>query len=262
MSTMLILDPIELNAPMVSANAETGFGAENLTDPQPLVLFKAKSAGSVAIDLDLGKDHSLDCVYLGYTNMDASASWEIRSATASEGLASLANASQIRLPQTQARASFDALGPRYHAFWHSGNDFTARYIRLIITNPPAALNAGVLAVGKAFRPTFNHEWQSGRGLIDTSLKSRLRSGAMAVEAGAIVPTWRWTLGDLTDADVQKLWRIARHVGESRPILVAEDPAVTEGLHERLHYGTLRDFQEYSRESPNKTRWDFTIEEWA
>lgn len=261
MSNMVIIEPLALQAGWIAAAAAAGFPAANLADDQPLVVFKAPAAGAVAIDIDLQGDTSLDTVFLGFSNAAAAATWEIRAATAAQGAGWLANAGSIQLAPTQFWASFDALGPRYHGFWHAGAVLNVRHLRLIVTNAAAALAAGVLVVGKAWQPSYNHEWQSGRGLDDLSLKERLASGAMSVDTRAIVTTWRWVLGDLTDADLRALWGIARRRGASRPLLVVEDPDVTEGLHERLHYGTLKDLSEYAREAPQKTRWEFTIEEW-
>lgn len=261
MSNMLIVEPIAIQAGWIAAPAAAGFPAANLADEQPLVIWKAAAAGAVSVDLDLQADTSLDTVFLGFSNASTSATWEIRAATAAQGTAWLANAGSIVLGATQLRASADALGPRYHAFWRAGAALNARHLRINLINAAAALTAGVLVVGKAFQPGYNHEWQSGRGLEDLSLKERLASGAMSVDPRAIVPIWRWTLGDLTDAELRALWGIARRRGTSRPVLAVEDPDATEGLHERLHYGTLKDLSEYAREAPQKTRWEFAIEEW-
>lgn len=261
MKKMIIIEPIALQAAWVTGAAAAGFPAGNLADAQPLVVWKGSNSGPFTIDIDLQADTSLDTVFLGYTSALSAATWEIRAATAAQGSAFLSNAGAVKLAATLFRASADALGPRYHGFWRAAAPFTARYLRLVITGGGLNMTAGVLVAGKAFEPTYGHEWQSGRGLEDLSVKERLPSGAMSVDPRAIFPTWRWTLGDLTDADVATLWGLVRRRAASWPLLVVEDPEATAGLHERLHYGTLKDLQEYSREDVDKTRWEFTVEEW-
>lgn len=261
MKKMIIIEPIALQPAWVTGAAAAGFPASNLADAQPLVIWKGSNSGPFTIDLDLQADTLLDTVFLGFTSALAGATWEIRAATTAQGSAFLTNAGAVKLAASTFRASADALGPRYHGFWRAAAPFTARYVRLIITGGGANMTAGVLAVGNAFEPTYGHEWQSGRGLEDLSVKERLPSGAMSVDERAIFPTWRFTLADLTNADLAALWGLARRRGASRPLIVVEDPDTTAGLHERLHYGSLKDLQEYSREADEKTRWEFTIEEW-
>lgn len=261
MSNMILLEPLTLQAGWITGTAAAGFAIGNLADQQPLVAWKAAAAGQTFVTFDLQADRAIDTVFLGFTNADASATWQIRAATQAQGAAWLDNSGSIVLATTQLWASFDALGPRFHAFWHAAAPITARHMRLTLINEVAPLSAGVLALGQAFKPAFNYEWGSGRGLIDLSRKDRLPSGAMAVDARAIVPTWNWTLGDLTDTDRDALWAIARRTGNSRPLLAVEDPDVAAGRHERLHYGTLTDLREYARQAPDKTRWELKIEEW-
>jgi hypothetical protein len=261
MKKMIICEPIALQAGWITGAAAAGFPASNLADEQPLVIWKGSNSGPFTIDLNLQADVTFDTVFLGFTSALAGTTWEIRSATSAQGTGWLSNAGSIRLASTSFRASADALGPRYHGFWRAAAPFSARYLRLVITGGGANMTAGVLVVSNAFEPTYGHEWQSGRGLEDLSLKERLPSGAMSVDPRAIFPTWRWTLGDLTDADVATLWSLIRRRAASRPVLIVEDPDTTSGLHERLHYGTLKDLQEYSREDVDKTRWEFSVEEW-
>lgn len=259
---MIILEPIALQAAWITASSTAaGFPAGNLADEQPLAVWKAAGAGPFTINIDLQADTSLDSVFFGFTDASTAVTWAIKAATAVQGTAFFANPQSIVMPAAPLWASSDALGPRRHGFWRAAAPIVARHIQLFIDNAALALSAGILVVGKAFEPAFNHEWQSGRGLDDLSPKERLPSGAMSVDPRAIVPTWRWTLGDLTDADLAALWGLVRRRGSSRPVLVVEDPEANAGLHERLHYGTLKDLQEYAREDPDKTRWEFTHEEW-
>lgn len=261
MSNSLIIEPVAIQAGWLSATTEAAaFPVSQLTDPQPLEVWQAAASGDATIDIDLQSDTAVDTVFLGYTNASAAAVWTVRAATDAQGAAHLDDVASLIKTNGPIRASTDALGPRYHGFWH-GAEVSPRWLRLNLFDAAAALSAGVLVVGKAFRPTYNHEWQSGRAPVDLSRKERLSSGAMSVDKRAIFADWRWTLGDLTDEEARELWAIARRVGESSPILVVEDPDGGDGLHERLHYGTLKDLQEYAREAPQKTRWEFTIEEW-
>lgn len=116
-------------------------------------------------------------------------------------------------------------------------------------------------MNKAFVPTFNKEWGAGRRPIDTGVATSLPSGGFAAVPGARKMAYNWSFGDLTDAEVDALCELALDVGETNPVLVVEDPAMTTGQRSRLHYGLFQGLKAYERRNPKQTRWDWTIEEW-
>jgi len=259
MSNLLILDPIDLDPGWITASsAAAGFPASQLANPDPLVIWQSAAGGSLTLDIDLQADTAVDTVYLGYTLPVSDATWEIRGATAAQTTGYLTDPGAVMMAVDDLVLT-EAITP-YHAFW-TGTERTIRYLRINITNTGTAFEAGVVLAGKAWRPTWNHEWESGRSLTDLSIKERMPSGNLTVDTRGIVGDWRWTLGDLDDAEVRQLWAILKRHGASRPLLVVEDPDDTAGLNERLHYGVMSDLQRFSRTETQKTKWEFTFEDW-
>lgn len=259
MSNILILEPLPLNAAWLTASDEAAaFPVASLLDPSPLVVWKTTGAGSFTLTIDLQADTELDTVYLGYTNASVSATWAIAGATAAQGPSYIGDPGAVIQGATPIRAA-EAFAP-YHAFW-TGAPRTVRHLRLSVTQSGGAFAAGNLLIGKAWRPSWNYEWEAGRAVADASLKERLPDGSLVIEPRGISGAWTWTFGDLTDAETRQLWRIARTYGLSRPLLVVEDPDASAGLNERLHYGVFSEIQRYNREAPDKTRWEFTFEDW-
>lgn len=260
MSNVLILDPIDLASGWITASHEVaGFPATNVIHNQPLVVWKASSGAAYDLTIDLQVDTPIDTVYLGYTNAAAGTTWQIVGATAAQGTAYLTNPAAVMMATATLRAS-EALGPYYHAFW-TGTSKTVRYLRLIVTHS-GEFSAGLLLLGAAWRPTWNFEWEAGRGVVDTSLKERLRGGNLDIDERGIVAEWTMVLGDLTDAEARALWKIKKQHGESRPLLLCEDPdSVVAGLNERLHYGVFKELTRYGRTAPDKVRWEMTFEDW-
>lgn len=259
MSNLLILDPVPIDgAWLFASSSAASFPVTNLVSPDPLVIWQTALGGALTLDLDLQADTAIDTVFLGYTDPVSSATWEIRGATASEGTGHLTNPGSV-IMATDDLILTEAISP-YHAFW-TGAEHTMRHLRINLTNTGANFAAGVLQVGKSWRPTWNYEWESGRSLTDFSAKERLPSGTLSIDTRGIVADFRWTLGDLDDAELRQLWTIMKQHGASRPLLVVEDPDDTAGLNERLHYGVMKDLQRYSRTEAQKTKWEFTFEDW-
>jgi hypothetical protein len=254
-SNILILAPQPISAIVVSR----GSGAANLLTADPKEVWADTAVGTAAnIDIDLGSVVALDTVFLGTIIPPvAGATWTITGGAASYTTTVLKASGALRVPD--AAGQFPDAS---HGFWQ-GASASVRYLRLAVTQPAgqALLSAGVIMVGAAFRPSFNKEWGSGRRVIDTAAVESLVSGGFAVGDGARKAAYSWTLGDLTEAEVEALHAIALDRGESRPVLVVEDPDQTAGLRRRIHYGLLRSLRAYERRDPRRWRWDFTVEEW-
>jgi hypothetical protein len=85
------------------------------------------------------------------------------------------------------------------------------------------VSIGVLFAGLGWQPEYNQEWGAGRGVKDTGAVSRLPSGGFAIVEGARYATYKWTLGDLTADETDYLHDFQMDRGESRRVLVVEDP---------------------------------------
>jgi hypothetical protein len=256
MSNLLILSPV----PIPAVAASRGSGAMNLLSADPREVWADSASGTAAtIDIDLGVVRTIDTIFLGHVlPPHATATWAITAGAATYTDGVLVGTTALRVPDVAGRSP--ALS---HAFWH-GLPVAVRYIRLTITQPGGspALSAGVLLVGASFVPEYPQEWGSGRKPIDTGSVTSLPNGGFAVVEGVRKAAWSWTLGDLTDAELDALWELALDRGESRPLLVVENFAATAGLRRRIRYGLFRQLRAFERSKPNRTRWELTIEDWG
>jgi len=255
MSNMIIIKPLTI--PSISGNR--GTAGSNLLTPDPKEVFSDATNTGQTINLafDMGADVSFDTFALIGTNASASATWSLGGNTNAEG--NLANTTNVFAATAMRDAA--ALGPPYPAFYHrAAGPLSRRYFSFNIS-PGASFYAGVLILGLAFKPTWNREWGSGRKIIDTSGKQRLRGGGWGISRGAKVPGYQWTFGDLTDAEVEALYALALDRGEIDPILVIEDPAATTTLAAGTHYGLFNRLDAFEREDPDLNRYALSMEEW-
>lgn len=261
MSNLLILSPIAIDGADITPSSQAlNFPGSHLGDPQPKVIWKAALSGQVDIDIDLKSDQTVDTVFLGFTNAEATTNWDIRMASEAQGSTYLDNAASIRKADGALRISSDNSHPNFHGVW-TGASVQARYVRLRITQNNTPFEAGVVALGQAFRPTYNYDWGSGRSLTDLSTTKTLRGGQTDVAKDAIIPNWRFVLSNLSDVELENLWKITKKHGKSTPLLIIEDPNTPGDLQEATHYGTLRDINAYERRNASKSRWEFTIQHW-
>lgn len=255
MANILILPP----APIAGLTATRGSGAINMLTPDPKEVWVDGAPGTTAfIDIDLGAVIALDTVFLGScTPAMAGTLWTISGGAAGPTEAILMPTCPLRAVDAAGQAA-----PLSHGFW-TGAVAMVRYLRLAVTQPAGSLPLAVgnVLCGKAFTPTYNREWGSGRRVIDTGSATALPSGGYAIVEGARKAAFSWTLGDLTDEETEALYAMQLDRGETRPVLVAEDPAATTGQRNRLHYGRLTSLRAFERRNPAQTRWEFSIEEW-
>lgn len=256
MANMIIVAPL----PIAAIAASRGSGVANLLTADPKEVWADTSVGTAAtIDIDLGAVLAIDTIYLGHVlGPVAGASWTITGGAAGYAEAVIQAASPLRVPDVAGRAPVLS-----HALCF-GAVANVRYLRLSITQPSgsAALKAGVLLVGRAFQPAFGREWGSGRKPIDSSTITPLSGGGYGVAEGAVKLGCYWTFGDLSADEVDALEDIALDRGESRTLLVVEDPAMTAGLHRRIHYGLFERFRPFERRNRVQTRWELGIEQWV
>lgn len=240
MSDILVLPgPIQSIAPSSQLGSAP---ATNLLDPRPGRPWQ--SLGTTDnLTIDLGQDRSVDTIWLGYTNLTTAATWEIRGASAAQGASYLNNAGSVLQAPTQAWASADALGPRYHAlWWRDSGPIGLRHLRISVfdaANPDGVLRAGRLYVSQAFRPAWPREAGSERGVIDLSIKERLRSGPLVITKGAKVKTRSVSFTGASAEDVRQFfWPLLLQRGESEDLLAIMDPTPALGRHELIVYGVL------------------------
>lgn len=255
MANLLILASLAKSAVAVSR----GTGGTNLLTPDPKEVWTDTAVGSaVNIDVDFGSVQAVNTVFLGaIRNAVAGAVWTITGGAAGYTDATLKASGALRAVDAAGQSPVTT-----HGFW-TGASTNLRYLRLTLTQPASnpVLQAGVIMAGTAFQSQFNKEWGSGRGVIDTGSATRLPGGGLAIVEGARLGSYGWTFGDLSDAETETLHAIALELGETGPVLVAEDPAATTGQRGRLHYGKFTGLRKYERRNPRQTRWDFAMEEW-
>lgn len=256
MSNLLILSPAAVSAIAVSR----GSGATNLLTRSPKEVWADTTVNSAAnIDIDFGAARSIDTVFLGSIYPPAAgATWTITGGAGGYTDTTLKASGALRAIDSATRAP--ALT---HAFW-TGSAATIRYLRLSITQPSgsAALSAGVVMAGVAWRPTFNMEFGAGRRVIDTGTVAQLPDGGFATVDGTRKRAFNWTLGDLSVAERDALEELVLDHGETAPLLVVEDPAATTGQRNRIHYGLFTGLKAWDRRNTAQTKWEFNFEEWT
>ena len=248
---LTIIEPV---APAV-LTVSTGTGGANMLSSPPKEVWLAAGTGTTSIDLDFGTAVELDGFYLGFTNAAAAATWTISSMTGPNGagLAAISGgAKPFRVPGG---------GPRYHGYARLSQPVTSRYFRLSVTQPAGSdpLFIGRLIAGLAFERPY--EFKSGRRPVDLSKRTELQDGGFGIDAGAIKSSYRLTLADLSDDDVETLWAIIMRLGEQAPVLLIEghdDPV----KFDQMHYGLFDKFEPYERENPQDTRWGLGITDWS
>lgn len=256
MANILITEP----TPIAALSASRGTGAANLLSADPREVWLDSAVGTPAvIDIDLGIERIIDTVFLGclFGAADA-ATWWIKGGLVGYEDMTVIEATALRVPERGWRRRTMS-----HALWH-GSEHLVRYLRIGITQPEGAdlLAIGALIVGDGFVPELNKEWGAGRGVKDSATVTRLPGGGVAVVGGGRYATYSWTLGDLSEEEADRLFELQLGVGESRPLLVVEDPAVTPGLRNRIHYGALTGLRPIERRNVVQTSWQANFEDWA
>lgn len=255
MSNIVILAPAAIAAIAVSR----GSGAANLLTADPKEVWADSAVGTAAtIDIDLGSVQLVDTIFLGHIAPPAAgATWTITGGAASYTTTTIKAAGALRA--VDAAGQFPATS---HALW-IGAAVSVRYVRLSVTQPAGSpvLTAGVVMVGDAFSPIYNQEWGAGRKVIDSGTATALPSGGFAIAEGARKGGYSWTLGDLSSTEADALYALMLDRGETRPVLVVEDPAATAGLMRRIHYGRMTSLQPFARRNPAQTRWEMSVEQW-
>lgn len=249
-----------LPLPIAAIAASRGSGIANLLTVDPREAWLDDAVGTAAtIDIDLGVEQIIDTVFLGCLFSAApAATWTISGGLGGYDDQVIMAVQPLRVPERAwTRRSMS------HALWF-GAEQLVRYIRLAITQPAGAtpLSIGALVVGNGFQPRLNKEWGAGRGVKDTGTVTRLASGSVAVVDGVRYGTFGWTLGDLDQEEAETLYEMQLGAGESRPMLVVEDPARTDGLRNRIHYGAMTALRPFERRNVRQTSWQMSFEDWA
>lgn len=256
MANILIAAP----TPIVSLAANRGTGVANLLTPDPREVWLDSAVGSeMFIELDFGIDVIIDTVFLGcLLSAHPGATWAMSGGLAAYDDWMIKDYGPLRVPDRNwARRAMS------HALW-VGTEQLLRYLRIAIIQPDGAspLSIGALIAGNRFQPRYNKEWGSGRGVKDTGTVTRLASGGIASVEGVRYATYSWTLGDLSEDEADRLFELQLDRGESRPVLVVEDPASTAGLRNRIRYGALTALRTFERRNAVQTSIQLSMEDWA
>lgn len=247
MSNLIIVKPL----PMTVGGTFPNVARVLTPDPKEASIYAVTGGGS--IDIDLGSVVTVDTIFVGYVSGFAGAS----DLTITSGTASYTTTAR----GTVALAPSDIAGARRHYLAWFPVPFDARYIRIAGTFV-AGFTVGNVVVGKAFIPTWGHEYGAGRPITDTSNVERLFGGGFGIDEGVTVGGYQWTLGDLQPDELRALYALARDRGTARSTLVVEDPDYTDGLNERIHWGLFGKLEPYNRVNPLDTTWSFSIADWG
>jgi hypothetical protein len=236
-------------------SATSGSGVDNLLTRSPKEVYQA-GASSGTLTWDFGSTQPFDTVYLGSTNAPPGAQWSV-----SYGIGSGTETIAVPTEAVIEPGLWFGVDRRYpvHFYAKLPAPVSARYVAIQFSGAPA-FQAGKLVVSVSFQPENGREFGSGRQMIDTGSAESLLDGGFGIEDGVVKSMFRWTMGDLSDAEVAIMEAIARRSGTTRPVIVCEDPDRTPGLQERLHYG-LFGIEAFERTAPGATRWGLSVTDW-
>ncbi len=238
-----------MRARIPTAVSGSANGIANLMTPDPK---EATSETASDFDVDFGESVTFDTVFVGHLSKGADLGVALRTAT-SYGLGLVLLAAPTVGPATARRR---------HAFLYLATPVTTRYFRLSLSGT-GTLSAGILAIGDSTQPAYGHEWGSGRLIRDMSEVTGLRGGGFGIERGSRAGGYQFTCGDLTDAEVDALYDMVEEVGESAPVVICRDPALTGAdLNNALHYGLLDRPEAYTREALGRNSWSFRVKDWV
>jgi hypothetical protein len=246
MSSLIVARPFR---PVAWSGSPATYDRALSGDPKEAAVLNAQAG---VWNFDYGVAVTLDTVFVGYHTGAAAQTVTVTTSATLGG-------ATVGTPQPAiSLVPFPTDGPA-HGFARF-NPVMSRY--WTVTVSAGTYNVGVVALAASVQPTYGREYGSGRGFTDTSNISRLFGGGFAIDEGVVIPWFQWTMGELTDAEVEALYAHARRVGESRAILVVEDPDRTAGLNERIHWGLLAKIDAYERFAPGATRWAMRVDDWS
>lgn len=248
MANLILISPLAVS----TISASGGTGRQNMLTPDPKEVFVDTGASELTVSIDLGIARTVDSVVLVVT-AGAGDTWSVRTGVNGYDETLLGtDDTPIRLPGAPETAT---------AVQH-GAARQVRYIRLYFTRTDGPIEIGRVLVGAAVRTTWNREEGDARQPVDTAPPQRLASGGFGVGSGTVVAGLSWTWGDLSDAELEAVWRTIRETGSREPVAVVEDPAATTDFARGAFYGLLTRFERYQRRAPTRHRWSLTLEEWT
>jgi len=236
-------------------NTAIGVGFERMFTPDPKEAFEQPANNFWYFDIDLGAITRIDTFYLGYHNARNGQTFR---AQRMDGLGG-------NTQETFFSTTLDPLGYGNpgHTVYQLASPVDVRFVRIILTNQnQPAFYAGVLAIGLAFQATYGHEWGAGRFIEDTGSAERLFGGGWATDDGVATTGYKWTFGDLSADERERLFQLVRDRRTTRSLLVVEDPDRTAGLNERVHWGLFQRLEPYERLDPINTKWALQIGDWG
>lgn len=257
--SLIIMRPLALSNVVNFANlGDDDLLALQTPNPKEIALADIANDSAAGLGADLGAVASLDTFLLGFTNAPAGTTQiEVYTATAAF--------EPIGLQGTAVVIESTLVSPVRHAFVQLAAPVASRYWVILLRNATGgtiSMSIGVLAVGRAFQCALGHEWGAGRQIEDTGTAERLIGGGFGIDEGVTVGGYGWTFGDLTNAELSDLYALVRAIGQTKTVLVVEDPDQTAGLAERIHWGLFDRLNAYERLIPGASRWEFKIRDWG
>jgi hypothetical protein len=235
----------------------SGAAASRLITPNPkeAIAVPANQVG-VSFDLAFGRTVTFDTFYIGYHGAPAG-SGAVALFQAIDGIGGTVTGNYTGNVSMEPTG----YGPPYHTVARLAAPVSAAFLRVVINGNGAGFNVGTFAYGLAFQTEYGEE-RGGGGLIeDTGSVERLFGGGFGIDEGVATTGYQWSFGDLQDAERRQLFQIVKRLRTTRSFLMVENPAQTEGLNERIHWGNLRKLEAYERIDPRNSKWSLSMWDW-
>lgn len=208
------------NAAITSTSGSGIANSAALLTPDPREV-AAYSAGASSVVIDLGEPKISDTFFVGYNTFGQGDYCSI-SVSNDPSFATFTAAYIGAVGDNALSVTPVAASPRNRLGVIQTNPAIGRYVKLDVTNVAAA-TLGVLAAGNSFTARWGAEMGAGRPLLDRSTVEALPLGGFGIDPGAITGGYQWTFGDLQQSEIAALYRLIASVGQSRSVLVIEDP---------------------------------------
>lgn len=238
---------------VTAGSARAGLPAVNLQTAQPGQVWRT-AAGTTTTTLlvDFGASYPIGAVYLGNTNLTASATWRVRLSTADP-----TGAAGDAYDSTTVSAGADtAYGLAVRVL---GSDVTCRYLHVTLTDATLTyIEAGLLRALAVWRPTNNFQFGAVRAYQDYSKRRKGWDGQDWVLRGSRQRGFQFSFIAATTAEWETHGEaITRLQGMTEDVLIVVDTA-TANTGRDTYFGLLDEVPAWEMGFPGLLSANFRV----
>lgn len=263
-----LLTPLESDDAILSGGDWTiGLPLANLQDMQPTNTARSTDATNVStvIVIDAGTARAWDCLYLGRTNLSASATIRIRAATSEANLTAAPgfDSGAISAWPVTGRPTDRGL-VWFDVFKQISPGGSFRWWQIDIdddTNADDYVEIGRLVFGPLWQPTYQHAPGVNRTFDPSDVRIKTPYGHTLTDRRLRPRVWSVPFPVMTRADAEDMAEeIMRLIGTAGDLVVCLEPEATTRLHRQTMLATFSGASGIERIAPDIYRITFTFEQ--